>query len=54
MSVILDRASPWIVPDPWKTPSARFPPVLGRRTDRAAHNAPQAFLVYPDDQEQVR
>ena len=23
----------------------RFPPVLGRRADRAAHNAPQALLV---------
>ena len=23
----------------------RFPQVLGRRTDRAAHNAPQALLV---------
>ena len=39
------ETSLWSVPDPWKTPSTRFPPVLGRRADRAAHNAPQAPLV---------
>ena len=36
------------MPDVWKTHRPRFPHVLGRRTDRAAHNAPQAviFLVF--------
>jgi hypothetical protein len=36
------------VPDVWKTHRPRFPHVLGRRTDRAAHNAPQAviYLVF--------
>jgi len=33
----------------------RFPQVLGRRTDRAAHNAPQALVVvYADQEEQIR
>ena len=35
----------WIVPDPWNTPRTRVPQVLGRRTDRAAHNAPQALIL---------
>ncbi len=35
----------WIVPDLWNTPRTRVPQVLGRRTDRAAHNAPQALLL---------
>ncbi len=49
------RTGLWIVPDLWKTPRARFPQVLGRRPDRAAHNAPQALVVvYDDDQERVR
>lgn len=33
------------MPDVWKTHRPRFPHVLGRRTDRAAHNAPQAVTV---------
>lgn len=33
------------MPDVWKTHRPRFPHVLGRRTDRAAHNAPQAGNV---------
>lgn len=40
----------WIVPDLWKTRRARFPQVLGRRTDRAAHNAPQAPSCTRTDQ----
>ena len=31
--------------DLWKTHKPRFPQVLGRRTDRAAHNAPQAVIL---------
>jgi len=36
------------VPDLWNTHRPRVPQVLGRRTDRAVHNAPQAvrFLVF--------
>jgi hypothetical protein len=30
------------VPELWKTPRTRFPQLLGRRTERAAHNGPQA------------
>jgi hypothetical protein len=49
------RTGLWIVPDLWKTPRARFPQVLGRRQDRAAHNAPQALMpVCANDQEPVR
>ncbi len=35
----------WIVPDPWNTPRTRVPQVLGRRQERAAHNAPQALIL---------
>jgi len=35
----------WVVPDVWKTHRPRFPHVLGRRTDRAAHNAPQPVNI---------
>jgi DNA replication protein DnaC len=38
------RRGLWIVPDLWKTHRPRFPQVLGRRTERAAHNAPQAVI----------
>jgi hypothetical protein len=34
------------VPELWKTPRARFPQLLGRRTERAAHNGPQAFFFW--------
>jgi len=27
----------WILPEPWKTQTPRFPPFLGRRAPRAAH-----------------
>src|SRR5207249_6888487 len=27
----------WILPEPWKTQKARFPPLLGRRSLRADH-----------------
>src|SRR5207245_11199126 len=33
----------WILPEPWKTQKTRFPPLLGRRSRRAAHKAPQAL-----------
>ena len=33
------------MPDGWNTHRPRVPHVLGRRTDRAAHNAPQAVNV---------
>ena len=39
------RRGLWIVPAVWKTPRPRFPHALGRRTDRVAHNAPQAVTV---------
>jgi hypothetical protein len=38
------RSSLWTVPELWKTHRARFPQLLGRRTERAAHNGPQAFF----------
>jgi hypothetical protein len=34
------------VPEPWKTHQTRFPQLLGRRTERAAHNGPQAFFFF--------
>lgn len=36
------RGSLWTLPELWKTPRTRFPQLLGRRTERAAHNGPQA------------
>lgn len=50
----MPETSLWSVPDPWKTHRTRFPPVLGRRTDRAAHNAPQAHLVMSVHDEKAR
>ena len=45
----MDRAGPM------ENAKARFPQVLGRRGERAAHNAPQAFLAgYDNDQKPVR
>ena len=44
----MDRAGPV------ENAKARFQPVLGRRTERAAHNAPQALVEYGDWQEQIR
>ena len=41
----MDRAGPM------ENAQTRFPQVLGRRAERAAHNAPQALVVYTDDQE---
>jgi hypothetical protein len=38
------RGSLWTVPELWKTHRPRFPQLLGRRTARAAHNGPQAFV----------
>lgn len=40
------RGSLWTVPELWKTQRPRFPQLLGRRPERAAHNGPQAsFFV---------
>ena len=41
--------SPWTVPELWKTQTARFPQLVGRRTERAAHNGPQA-VVFTDEE----
>ncbi len=38
------RGSLWTVPELWKTHRTRFPQLLGRRRERAAHNGPQAFF----------
>lgn len=43
-AVVLEHGSLWTVPELWKTPRPRFPQLLGRRTERAAHNGPQAFI----------
>jgi hypothetical protein len=40
------RGSMWTVPELWKTHRTRFPQLLGRRTERAAHNGPQAFFFW--------
>jgi hypothetical protein len=40
-AVVTRRKSLWTVPELWKTPRARFPQLVGRRTERAAHNGPQ-------------
>jgi hypothetical protein len=34
------------VPELWKTHRTRFPQLLGRRTERAAHNGPQASFFF--------
>jgi len=44
-AVVERRRGLWIVPDLWKTQRSRFPQGLGRRTERAAHNAPQAIIL---------
>ena len=38
------QKSPWTVPELWKTQIARFPQLVGQRTERAAHNGPQAVM----------
>jgi hypothetical protein len=40
------RAGLWTVPELWKTHRPRFPQLVGRRTERAAHNGPQGIIVY--------
>ena len=50
MSAIRDHAAPDRPMDragPMENAQTRFPQVLGRRTERAAHNAPQALFVSP-------
>lgn len=42
------RDSLWTVPELWNTHRARFPQLLGRRPERAAHNGPQAFFFFGD------
>ena len=42
----------WIVPDLWKTPQNGVShKVLGRRKERAAHNAPQALSFTNEEEE---
>ena len=49
------RGSLWTVPELWKTHRTRFPQLLGRRTERAAHNGPQASsFVFLKKEEQNR
>jgi hypothetical protein len=43
----------WTVPELWKTQTARFPQLVGRRPERAAHNGPQGFLYFAEE-EQMR
>jgi hypothetical protein len=40
------RGSLWTVPELWNTHRTRVPQLLGRRTERAAHNGPQAFVSF--------
>jgi hypothetical protein len=47
------QKSPWTVPELWKTQTARFPQLVGRRTERAAHNGPPALLCFTEE-EQMR
>ena len=51
-AVVLEARQPWTVPELWKTHRARFPQLLGRRTERAAHNGPQAFVSFALKQEE--
>ena len=44
---------PWTVPELWKTQTARFPQLVGRRTERTAHNGPPALLCFSKE-EQMR
>ncbi len=39
------RKSLWTVPPAWKSLRTRFPPRLGRRSERAAHNGPQGVVI---------
>jgi hypothetical protein len=50
------RGSLWTVPELWKTHRTRFPQLLGRRTERAAHNGPQAsfFVLKREEQEPLQ
>jgi hypothetical protein len=41
-AVVLEARLPVDRAEPWKTHRTRFPQLLGRRTERAAHNGPQA------------
>ena len=52
--VVDRRRRLWTVPPAWKSPRTRFPPRLGRRTERAAHNGPQALAVCANGKEHVR
>ncbi len=45
-AVVDRRKSLWAVPELWKTHHTRFPQLVGRRTERAAHNGPQAVVFY--------
>lgn len=40
------RGGLWTVPELWKTHRTRFPQLLGRRNERAAHNGPQGSLLF--------
>lgn len=48
------RGRLWTVPDLWKTHRTRFPQLLGRRTERAAHNGPQAFFFLFETRKRTR
>jgi hypothetical protein len=52
-AVVDRRKSLWTVPELWKTQTTRFPQLVGRRTDRAAHNGPQALSCFTEE-EQMR
>jgi hypothetical protein len=48
------RGSRWTVPELRKTHRTRFPQLLGRRTERAAHNGPQAFFFWGLEESKTR
>ena len=49
-AVVDHRKSLWTVPELWKTHNTRFPQLVGRRTERAAHNGPQAVVFTNEEQ----
>jgi hypothetical protein len=44
-AVAAEAKSLWIVPEPWKTPKARFPPLVGRAQNARPH-APQGGIAF--------
>jgi hypothetical protein len=49
-AVAAEAKSLWIVPEPWKTQKARFPPLVGRAQNARPH-APQGGIAFTKKQE---